>query len=77
MTMLLKMSGEMTLERRPGEVFSNLIAVYWPFPIILGGLWCFGFLDWNWISIVSLAVVTTALSVRSMTALKRLICRDS
>ena len=77
MTMLLKMSGEMTLERKPGEVFSNLIAVYWPFPIILGGLWCFGFLDWNWISIVSLAVVTTALSVRSMTALKRLIGRDS
>ena len=84
MSMLLKLAGEPTLEREPGKVFTELISVYWPFPIILA-LLCF--FDWTsdifsgqipvvWVLIAFLAVLLTVISLIVMTALKRLFSRD-
>ena len=86
MSMLLKLAGEPTLEREPGKMFANLLSVYSPFPITFG-LLCFFLYDWTsdicsgqslfiWGLIVSSALTLTALSVRLLAALTRLISRD-
>ena len=81
MSLLLKLAGEPTLEKNLGTVFSDLISVYWPFPILLF-LLCFFLFDWTsdicsgqtlyvWVLLVFLAVMLTAMSLRFMTALTR------
>ena len=85
MSMLLKLVGECVEERKVEKMFTNLISAYWPFPITFG-LLCFFLYDWAsdicteqtlniWSLIVFLALTLTAVFVRFVAALTRLINR--